>query len=196
MVLEFLNRRAGGVGNRIPDRHSDGRRGGLCLPGHSGRSAKNGPRRHGHNRDKYNRELGYGLVEFLIIFVVLAYLTFAATDAAIVLVQHQAAKHLIKQCADFVRYEGRLSVADESTIRGRFNDVGLPIESLDTQKESEGELRVLRSTNGPSSTIEITIVSKPERKPFTVGRLIGGIQVGDSWRIRVYTKVFSERVDP
>jgi hypothetical protein len=127
---------------------------------------------------------------------VLAYLSFAATDTAIVMVQHQAAKHLMKQCADFVRYEGRLSLADETTIRQRFSEIGLPVETLETQKESEGEPRILRSTSADSSGIEITIVCRPERKPFVVGRLIGGTQVDNDWRIRVKTKVFSERVEP
>ncbi|MCR4441897.1 MAG: hypothetical protein NUV48_07050 [Peptococcaceae bacterium] len=136
------------------------------------------------------------LIEFLLIFVVIAYLSFQATDLALILGQHQGAKHLLKQYADRVRLNGRLSSTDETEFRNKMTQLGLTVESIDTQKESEGEPRILRSNDPVASTIPITVVCKPVQRPFKVGALIGGDSVGDSWRIRLQITVFSERIDP
>ncbi|NSW82719.1 MAG: hypothetical protein HPY90_05500 [Syntrophothermus sp.] len=135
------------------------------------------------------------MVEFLILFTIIAFASFEATDAALIMGQHQAAKHLLKQMADRVRYEGRLSTADEAMFVNKFSQIGLPVESITTVKEPQA--RVLRDPSNPTaSMITISVVCKPTQKPFVIGSLIGGQQVDNTWRIKVETTVYSERVNP
>lgn len=130
------------------------------------------------------------------IFLILVFLAFEGTSMALTMAQHQAAKHLLKQMADRVRYEGRLSAVDEDDFRQKFAQVGLTVETIDTQREKEGEPRILRTNDPSDSIIPIRIVCKPDYRPFSVGRLIGGKAADDSWRIVVETVVVSERVHP
>ncbi|RJX20173.1 MAG: hypothetical protein C4575_07085 [Desulforudis sp.] len=135
-------------------------------------------------------------MEFMMVFLIIAFLAFAGTDAALTMTQHQTAKHLLKQTADRVRYEGRLSTADETAIRDKFAQVGLAVETFDTRRESAGQSRILRTNDPSASMIPIRIVCKTDYRPFRVGGLIGGKAAGDSWRIAVETVVISERVNP
>lgn len=130
------------------------------------------------------------------VFLVIAFLAFAAVDATLTMTQHQAAKHLLKQTADRVRYEGRLSMADETALRNKFAQVGLTVEVFDTQRESAGQTRILRTNDPSAGLIPIRIICRTDYRPFRVGGLIGGRVAGDTWRIMVETVVVSERVRP
>jgi len=123
------------------------------------------------------------------------FMVFASVDYFVALAQHQVAQHITNYYLERVRIEGRLTSADETEMRNRFASARMTVEAITGPREAAGNPAVTRNPDDPNaSKITIAITLKPAEKPFLIGRLVGGNEVGGSWRIVTGGTVLSERV--
>jgi hypothetical protein len=73
-----------------------------------------------HNR--YNRQRllkddsGFVVIEFLLVSLILIFLTYSVIEYWLVMTQHQQASHLVNKYLERMSLEGRLSLTDEASL--------------------------------------------------------------------------------
>lgn len=149
------------------------------------------------NRWRFLRDArGFVLLEFLIVFLIMAFLTFGGVDYWVILTKHQYAEHLVNYYLQRMEVEGYLSIADENDLMARFNAFSCPVQGIQGQRQSQGAARVLRNpADLDASTVSLQVTCRPEPQPLLIGRIIGGIVPG-GFTIKVGGSALSERVSP
>lgn len=156
-----------------------------------------GEQRHGHYRQRVLGDAGVVAIEALLVMVILTFLTFAGIDFWVLQSKHQYAEHIMEKYLERMAIEGRLSTADEAALIADFASVGLPVESITAQRESQGNARILRNpADVNASTVSLRIVARPDPAPLLIGNLISGTVPGAGYRIVVGGATLSERVAP
>ncbi|AKX95731.1 hypothetical protein MTHERMOG20_23430 [Moorella thermoacetica] len=139
---------------------------------------------------------GFVLLEFLIVFLIMAFLTFGGVDYWVILSKHQYAEHLVNYYLQRMEVEGYLSVADENDLMARFNAFSCPVQGIQGPRQSQGAARVLRNPSDlDASTVSLQVTCRPQPQPLLIGRIIGGIVPG-GFTIKVGGSALSERVSP
>jgi hypothetical protein len=110
--------------------------------------------------------------------------------------QYQQASHLVNRYLAKMSLEGRLSIDDETQLISDFDSIGLTVTSIQAQRESEGEPRILRDPQNPSnSMLKLKVTADFKNEPLWTGLLIGGSS-GSGSQIVVGGEVLSERYLP
>jgi Tfp pilus assembly protein PilE len=152
-----------------------------------------------YNRNCFQRfvndQRGFSALEFLIVFLIIAFLTFAAVDYWAIMVKHQQCEHLMHMYLQRMQVEGYLTSADETQLEQDFNDIGCQVISIEGQRESQGDPRVTRNVT-TDAYVNLKLTLKPSPTPIFSGALIGGTTGDDAFRIVVGGKMLSERVNP
>jgi len=151
---------------------------------------------HNYRQRLLKDESGFIVIEFLLISLILVFLSYSAIEYWIVITQHQQASHLVNKYLERMSLEGRLSSADETALISDYQKIGLTVESIQATRESQGSARVLRNPRDlQSSALNLKVTTAPLVEPIWVGGLIGGSK-GGSFKISVGGEVVSERIDP
>lgn len=149
----------------------------------------------GYRKWLLKNDSGVVVIEFLLVSLILVFLTFSMMEYWVLMTHHQQASHLVNRYLERMSIEGRLSAQDETTLKSDYQKIGLTVESIQAQRESQGHSRVLRNPgNLGSSIVSLKVSSTPLVKPIWVGALIGG-STGDC-KIVVGGEAVSERIDP
>lgn len=143
-----------------------------------------------------NDQNGFIVIEFLLVSLLLVFLTYSVVEYWLVMTQHQQASHLVNKYLERMSLEGRLSSADETKLNFDYQKIGLTVESLQGTRESQGCARVLRNPRDlESSILNLKVTTFPLVEPIWIGALIGGSK-GGTFKIIVGGEVVSERIDP
>ena len=152
-----------------------------------------------HDRDFIQRlvkdQRGFSALEFLIIFLIITFLTFAAVDYWAIMVKHQQSEHLMHRYLQRMQVEGHLTSADETQLIQDYDDIGCQVISIEGQRESQGVPRVTRNVT-TDAYVSLKLTLKPTPAPLFSGAFIGGTTGDDTFRIKVGWKMLSERVNP
>jgi hypothetical protein len=150
-----------------------------------------------HNRQWLLKDdSGFVVIEFLLVSLILIFLTYSVIEYWLVMTQHQQASHLVNKYLERMSLEGRLSLTDEASLIMDYQNIGLEIESIEAVRESEGNARVLRNPRDlESSALSLKVTTKPLVEPIWIAGLIGGNK-GGTFNIVVGGEVVSERIDP
>ena len=136
-------------------------------------------------------------MEFLLVSIVLVFLSYSGIEYWALLTTHQQASHLANRYLERMSMEGRLSLTDEAELLSNFNNIGLTVENIEAQKESQGEVRILRNPGDiAGSTLKLRVTAQPDVPPLWVGALIGGNKLGEGYRVVVGGEILSERIYP
>lgn len=150
-----------------------------------------------HNRQWLLKDdSGFVVIEFLLVSLILIFLTYSVIEYWLVMTQHQQASHLVNKYLERMSLEGRLSLTDEASLITDYQNIGLEIESIEAVRESEGDARVLRNPRDlESSALSLKVTTVPLVEPIWIAGLIGGNK-GGTFKIVVGGEIISERIDP
>lgn len=151
----------------------------------------------GHYRKRVlKNESGIVVIELLLVSLILVFLTYSGIEYWTVMTQYQQASHLVNRYLAKMSLEGRLSIDDETQLISDFDSIGLTVTSIQAQRESEGEPRILRDPQNPSnSMLKLKVTADFKNEPLWTGLLIGGSS-GSGSQIVVGGEVLSERYLP
>jgi len=144
-------------------------------------------------------ENGNTLIGLLVGFTLMIFLLMQPIDTFVFQAKHQMAESILHKYLARMRLEGYLTTQDENSLIADFNNIKCPIQNpstdiIATAKESNGDNRILRSSDPVSSELMLQITCKPDPQPFNFMQLLGG--AGGETTITVGGKELSERVNP
>lgn len=149
-----------------------------------------------NNRQRLLDESGFIVIEFLLVSLLLIFLSYGVIEYWLVMTQHQQASHLVNRYLERMSLEGRLSSVDESKLIADYQNIGLTVESIEAARETQGNARILRNPRDlHGSVLNLKVTTVPLVDPIWVGGLIGGSK-GGTLKIVVGGEIVSERIDP
>ncbi|MTI84369.1 MAG: hypothetical protein FH756_10790 [Firmicutes bacterium] len=159
------------------------------------------PKRHGQFRvlGHLSNQSGNSLVSLLVSFTLLVFLLMQPIDTFVFQSKHQMAENIMHKYLARMRLEGYLTTTDENNLIADFNNIKCLIQNPATDiianaRESNGDNRILRSSDPVSSELTLKITCKPDPQPCNFMQIFGGAP--GSTTITVGGKSLSERVNP
>jgi hypothetical protein len=172
-----------------------------CSSNGTKNSSCNNARKHGRQNYRYNwqrllkNEDGTVVIEFLLVSLILVFLSYGIVEYWVVMTKHQQASHLVNRYLETMSLEGRLSIQDEKDLKTDYGNIGLTVQNIQGPRESQGNGRILRNPKDLNSCkMNLKVTTIPLIKPIWMGALIGG-STGDC-QIIVGGETLSERIDP